>query len=421
MAIQYVIAGNGAAGVAAVEAIRVVDPQGRICVASAEPGPAYSRVLLHHLLAGEIAEGGMVIRDMSFYRRMGVHLIHGAVEGVDAAAQRVYLSRGQQLPYDRLLIATGARSIKPPVPGMDHPRVHCLWTAEDARALTALARGCRRAVVIGAGFVGIQAADALSARGAHIALVDVAERPLPLLLDADAGSMVSAHLQRRGVDLWTSTSAVRVENGAGGHATVHLSDGTIVEADLVVVATGARPNVEFMESTGARMARGIVVDSAMRTSLPNVYAAGDVTITKDMVTGQPVNCAIWPEAVEQGRIAGLNMAGRQIAYQGSLRINVTNALGLLAGSVGLSDESGAIVSRVSRDDRRGIYRRLFFREAALVGAMLVGDVSDLGILACLIRRGSDLSRCIERVVASPLSYPHLFGVVRRLNWESVST
>ncbi|MHB1159603.1 MAG: NAD(P)/FAD-dependent oxidoreductase [Chloroflexota bacterium] len=415
MTIQYVIAGNGAAGIAAVEAIRSVDRESPVRVVSAEPGPAYSRVLLHHMVAGEIEEGDMVIRDLSFYHRMGLSLVHSTVEGVDVAAQRVYLSHGQVLPYDRLLVATGARSSKPPVPGIDHPRVHCLWTAADAHALTALARSCHSAAVVGAGFVGIQAVDGLTRRGVHITLVDVAERPLPLLLDSAAGRLVSEHLRRRGVDVRMSTSAVSVERGTDGGTVVDLSDGAVIEADLVVVATGARPNVEFMESAGVRMARGIVVDAGMLTSAPNVYGAGDVTITRDVVTGLPVNCAIWPEAVEQGRIAGLNMAGRHIAYAGSLRVNVTSALGLLVGSVGVSEESETIVSRVNRDDRRGIYRRLFFREGALVGAILIGDVSDLGILGSLIRVGTDLSSRMERVVASPISYPHLFGLMRHPN------
>ncbi len=405
---RYVIAGNGAAAIAAAEAIRSVDRDGRICVVSAEPGPAYSRVLLHHVVAGEIEEGAMVIRDRAFYRRLDLDLLDGAVGEVDAVAQRVRLTDGRTIPYDRLLVATGARASRPPIPGIDHPRVHCLWTAADASAVSALAARGRSALVIGAGFVGIQAADALVARGARVVLVDVADRPLPLMLDPTGGALVAEQLTRRGVELRLSISAASVEAVRDGHASVALSDGSTVEADLVVVATGARPNSEVVAGSGVRVERGIVTDASMRSSVENVYAAGDVAISRDLVTGQPVNCAIWPVAVEQGTVAGLNMAGRSVSYGGSLRVNVTNALGLLVGSAGVSEEGGGTTSEARLDERRRNYRRLFFRGEALVGAMLVGDVSDLGILGSLIRQGAGLSAIRERSLVGALRYPRAY-------------
>jgi NAD(P)H-nitrite reductase large subunit len=415
---RYVIAGNGAAGIAAVESIRSIDRENPICVVSAEPGPAYSRVLLHHMVAGEIPESTLTIRGHRFYGEMGVDLIHGVVERVDASAQRVHLEGGRSLDYDSLLVASGAMAWKPPVPGVDLPNVHCLWTVEDARALTALAHESRTAVVMGAGFVGIQAADALASRGVDVTLVEVADRVLPLLVDGTGAAIVHEHLRGKGVSLRLGTSVAAIDGLDGGSRRVDLSDGNSINANAVVVATGARPNVKFLNDSQVEMARGVVVDAAMRTSAPNLYAAGDVTISRDLVTGKPANCAIWPVAVEQGAVAGLNMAGRDARHLGSLRINVTSALGLSVGSVGLTEDGDDVQSDVFQDSRRRIYRRLFFRGHALVGAMLVGDTSDLGILGSLVRGQANVSPWRDRIVTDCLTYPHVFSLLRPMRWKS---
>jgi NAD(P)H-nitrite reductase large subunit len=412
MTIRYVIAGNGAAGVAAVEAVRSADRTNPVCVVAAEPGPAYSRVLLHHMVAGEIPEGNLAIRTERFYREMDVDLIAGAIERVETSEQRVYLQDGRWLGYDRLLVATGASAWKPPVPGVDLPNVYCLWTVDDARALTALAGECRTAAVMGAGFVGIQAADALAARGVEVTLVEVAERVLPLLVDEAGAAMVHAHLREKGVSLRLGTSVASINGAVDGPRRLDLSDGSSIDVDIVVVATGARPNVKFLSDSKIEMARGVIVDSSMRTSAPNVYAAGDVTISQDLVTGKPSNCAIWPVAVEQGTVAGLNMAGRDARHPGSLRINVSSALGLSVGSVGLTEDGDGVQGEAFQDFRRRSYRRLFFRDRHLVGAMLVGGTADLGILGSLIRMRADVSPWRDRMLTDCLAYPHVFSLLR---------
>lgn len=408
---HYLIAGNGAAGIAAVEAIRSVDPVNPICMLTAEPGPAYSRVLLHHLVAGEIKESTLAIRDYDFYRRMRVDLVPGTVEWIDTGEQRVHLQDRRSLDYDRLLIATGAVAWKPPVSGVDLPDVHCLWTLEDARALATLARRCSSAAVMGAGFVGVQAVDALCTRGMRVTLVEAADRVLPLLVDGVGAAIVQEHLHKKGVLLRPGTSVAAICGAEDGPRRLELSDRSTLEVDAVVVATGARPNVSFLSDSQIEMARGVVVDAGMRTSVPNLYAAGDATISQDLVTGQPTNCAIWPVAVEQGTVAGLNMAGRDIWYPGSLRINITSALGLSVGSVGLTEDGDGVWSEVSRDARRQSYRRLFFRGDTLVGAMLVGHTSDLGILGALIRLRAKAAFWQERLISGSLSYPQLFSIL----------
>lgn len=412
--LRHVIVGNGAAGIAAAEAIRAVDRECSIHILSSEPGPAYSKVLLHHLVAGEIAESTLVIRGPSFYREMGIELTHRRVEGVDTATQRLHVEGGLTVPYDTLLIATGAQAWHPPIPGIDLPNVHCLWTRHDAQILSALAERCTRAVVIGAGFVGIQATDALVARGACVTLIDVADRVLPLLLDTDGASIVSDHLIDNGVSLRLGTTVTCIA-GDGGVKRLELSDGSTLQADVVVVATGARPNVGFLAGSSILIDRGIVVDAAMRTTAPNVYAAGDAAISRDLLTGEPVNCAIWPVAVEQGLVAGRNMAGQSCRYDGALRVNVTSALGLSVGSVGLTAESGQVHSRTFSDPLRQVYRRLFFLGDRLVGSMLVGNTSDLGVLGALIRGRTDVSVWKDRLMAWPLAYPHVFAALAPLH------
>lgn len=406
---RHVIVGNGAAGLAAAEAIRESDKQCSILILSSEPGLAYSKVLLHYLVSGEIDESGIVIRGPSFYRELGIGLSNRRVCGVDTAAQRIYLEDKESLEYDRLLIATGASAWRPPISGIDLPNVHCLWTLQDARALLSMAKRCRRAVVMGAGFVGIQATDALVARGARVTLIDVADRVLPLLLDVEGASMVSDHLLRNGVSLRLGTAVAAITQTREGTNRLELSDGGSLSADTVVVATGARPNVGLLDGTPIHVDRGIVVDASMRTSAPHVYAAGDAVISRDLLTGQPINCAIWPVAVEQGTVAGRNMVGRGCRYDGALRANVTNALGLSVASVGLTAEDGEVLSSVFHDPRRQVYRRLFFLGNRLVGAILVGDTRDLGTLSALIRCQVEVSGWQDRLVAQPITYAHVFA------------
>ena len=402
---DYVILGAGPAGVTAAETIRGLDKNGRITLIGGEPEPPYSRMAIPYLLHGSIKEGGTYLRqDPKHYDALNIRYITGKVGGIDTATQQLYMSGAEALPYNKLLIATGASPIIPKVPGANLPGVHCCWTLQDAREILSLADKGAPVVLVGAGFIGSIVLEALHQRGCDLTVVEIAPRMVARMMDETAGGMLGRWCVAKGVKVKTSTKVDHISQAEGANGatlSVGLSDGTSVPAKLVVLAAGVRSNTGFLVGSGITIGNGIHVDETLQTSATHVYAAGDCCEGIDISTGKPDMLAIQPVAVEHGRIAGQNMAGKYTPHRGSLNMNVLDTLGLISSSFGLWQGAPGGDEAKMIDEDKYKYLKLEFLGDKMVGAQCVGLTDHVGMLRGLIQTGFKLGVWKERLLASP--------------------
>ena len=377
------IVGNSAAALSALESFRRHAPEAAVTLVSDEPGPTYSRVLLPYFLRGKVSRDGLVIRGPEYYARMGAELVSGVrVEGLDVGARALQLAGGRRVAFDGLLLATGSRPARPPIPGLDHPAVHHLWTLADALRLDPLLRPGSRALVLGSGFVALQAAWAARHRGMEVTVVELDERIMPRVLDVAAARLLHERIESHGVPIRTGTSTEALEDD-GGAVRVCVRGLDPFTVDVVIVATGARPNDELLPQALAPGAPGILVDAAMQTSVPGVYAAGDVTRGPTAAGGPPEIHALWPTAVEQGKVAGANLAGAGVTYRGSLSMNVTEMFGLTVASLGRFVEEDDDDVTVLHDVGGAEYFKLVRRGGVPAGAVALGGTEGAVVLGRL--------------------------------------
>jgi NAD(P)H-nitrite reductase large subunit len=414
---HHVIIGASAAGLSALEAIRSVDPACAITVVSKERLPLYSRVGLTHFLDGTVKAAGMHIAGGDYFTRHRASLLAGvSAVRVDARARTVALSNGTRLAYDALLVASGSSAVRLPIPGAGLRGVYTCITRNDALAIDRAIARTRRAAVIGAGLIGIQAADALAKRQRAVAVIEEMPHVMPAMADATAARLFEARLAGAGHTVRTGVRAAALRGKAGRVTGVELETGEFIPCQLVVMAAGVRPNLEYLEPLRIQRRRGILVDSFQRTSLAHIYAAGDVAETVDMFSGQRVVQAIWPEALLQGRVAGLNMAGAATPYEGSMAMNTTSVLGLPVASLGVWQVTDTIGYTVHSavDPAKGEYRKLVFRDGRLAGAVLVGDCvnREAGILHTVIRSRQSFAETPAALAAGPISWGRILRDTR---------
>ena len=377
------IVGNGAAALSALEGFRARDQTSAVTVVCDETGPPYSRVLLPYFLRRKLSYDGLFIRQMDYYARMHVRVVLGArVEQVDASRRSLKLADGRDVGFDRLLLATGSRPARPPIPGLGGAGVHYLWTLDDAARLDSLFRVGARVLVLGSGFVALQAAWAAHQRGLEVTVVELEKQILPRVLDGPAASILHEQIVAHGVDIHTATQTdglerdgckVRVSAGASGCLSV----------DVVIVATGASPNDQLLPECLETGQPGIPVAATMETVVDGVFAAGDVTRGPTSAGGPKEIHALWPTAVEQGRVAGANLAGAGLAYGGSLSMNVTEMFGLTVASLGRFVEDEADDVSEWRDLAFARYLKIVFRSGVPVGAIVMGEPGGAALLGRL--------------------------------------
>lgn len=390
---RHVIIGNSAAGLAGAETIRRLDPAASITIISDEPYPAYCRPLLTYLLGGEITEPDLWLKARDYYQQWRLTPMLGRrVTQVDAAAKNLSLDNGESIPYDRLLVASGARPILPGIPGQDLQGVFTIRTLEHFQAMRARLQTKTRVAVVGSGLVGIKTAQALAIAGFDVTLVARKAQVLSNLLDAAAAALLHQALAEIGVKLRCHAIPVALAGRHGQVTAVVLADGSDIPADLVIFGVGVTPNTEFLSAANLSDPRGLAVDSQLRTAQADIFAAGDCTRPTDRLTGQPTYFAIWPAAVEQGRLAGANMTGQARHYGGILAQN-TFAVGstrIIAGGMVRPAADGCEV-QVDHDPHSRSYRRLVIRDDRLVGVILVGQVEEAGVYLSLIYNQTPLA------------------------------
>ncbi len=393
MRARYVLVGNSAAALAAMGEIRKRDAAGKIVVVCREAGPAYSRVALPYYVAGKIGLDALWIRTREDYAAAGAELLEAAeASGIDVPERQLWLGDGRAVEFDRLLIATGSECIVPSIPGLGEVEFHSLWTLADAMRMKAAAERSRSAVIVGGGFIGMLVAEALRKLELRLTVVEVTDQLLPQLLDREAAQRFLDAVAAAGVTVRLASRVTGV-TAAGGKVEVYLDSGGSLDGDMLVVAVGVRPNLGPARGGAVASARGILVDAELQTSVPGIYAAGDVAEVVDFLAGERVLHAIWPAAVEQGRAAGANMAGGCMRYSGSLGMNVVELFGVTLAQLGRFREGPGDQAVVLGGRGRGdAYRKIVVdARGRIVGAMYAGDgsgVAEMGVVHGLIRRGA---------------------------------
>jgi len=383
---QFIIIGNSAAGIAAVEAIRLRDKDSKIIVISDEDYPVYCRCLISYYLAKEVKGDKIFYRPDNFYKENNVELLlNKKVSRVDPKKSRIVCEDKTALSYDSLLISTGASPKFPSTTGIKKTGVFGFRTLKDAKEIEGQVPVTKTACILGGGLVGLKSLEAFIARRREVHLVVSSGRILSQMLDQTASDLLLEALGKSGVKVYLQRD-VRAFSGGDRLKAAELSDGTIVPCCLAVIGKGVTPNVGLMEGTGCAAHQGLLVDSSMATSLEGVYAAGDVAEPPNLL-GDGVT-AIWPMAVEGGRTAGSNMAGEPAVFQGALRMNSIEFMGTKVISAG--EWRGGQVLHAVRDGGT-IYRKLSHAEGRLRGFILAGDVRCAGVLTALIRNRTEVS------------------------------
>ncbi len=401
---RHVIIGAGAAGITAAETLRACDTRSTITVLDGEGEVPYARMAIPYLLTKRIGEAGMRLRqDPDHYRRLRIDIEPGRAAAVDTAAGAVRLADGRQLPYDRLLIATGSVPSREAIEGIDLPGVHTCWTLADARAILAAVRPGSRVVQMGAGFVGCIIIQGLVSRGAKLTILVRSGRMVSRMMPPPASAMIARWCEGRGVRILGKTQAARVDRD-GATLRVTLTTGETLPADIYLSVVGVKPGIDFLAGSGVAVGNGILVDEHMRTNVPGVFAAGDVAESPDCIYGKPQINAIQPNAVEQAHIAAINMAGGDTRFVGSLAINVLDTLGLVSCSFGQwqGQPGGEGVELVDAAEHR--YLSLQFGGDHLIGATAIGRTEHVGALRGLIQGRIPLGEWKQRLLADPAQF-----------------
>jgi nitrite reductase (NADH) large subunit len=393
--VRVVIVGNGVAGVTAARAIRESCPEAEIEIYTAEEWHYYPRPQLIELLAGRIGPEQAFLYDERWYRERGIKVhLASPVEELDPKRGELGLKGGKRVSYDRLLLATGARAALPAVPGITQEGVFTLRTLADALRLRERAKAAKRMVVLGGGFLGLEAASALaSSTGVRPLVLERQSWPLSRQLDRQGGELLMRLLREKGVEVVTEARSAAILEGARG---VELADGRLIAGDFVLATAGIEPECGLARAAGLAVNKGIIVDERLQTSVPGIYAAGDAAEFAGKVYG------IIPAALEQAKVAALNIVGQEASYRGTVPSNTLKVSGLdlfSAGEVNPQAQDGGYKELRLVDEAHGTYKKLVFKEGRLVGAILLGTRKNAAQLARLIASGQDLSGYEEALLA----------------------
>jgi len=387
--IKHLIIGNSAGGIGAAEAIREVDKAGTVAIVSDEPYPAYSRPLIsEHLAEGRPLEK-MLYRPADFYDKNKIKTLFGdKVKRINFGERNIELESGRTIGWQKLLIATGGSPIVPGMEGKDLEGVFTFTTLDDAKAIDNFLkqrRGRIKAVVIGGGLIGVSATEALLKRGVEVSIVEMKDWVLNTILDEEAAVLEAEALVKAGIDIITGHTVAKINGSRLGEVNgASLDDGRSLACDMVVIAIGVIPRLDLAAGNGVKTNRGIIVDRRMATSVPGVYACGDVSEAYDFVYGENRVTPVWPNAYVGGRVAGLNMAGKKAEYEGGTAMNALKYFGVnivSAGMVTAPDDSYEVISR--RSD--GIYKKVIIKDGRVLGLVFAGDIEKAGIIYNLMK------------------------------------
>ncbi|MBI3738393.1 MAG: NAD(P)/FAD-dependent oxidoreductase [Chloroflexi bacterium] len=411
---KYVIIGTGVAGIAAIEAIRSVDANGEIIMIGDDPHGFYSRPGLAYYLTGEVPDKQLFPQMAEEFRKLHFHYIKGHVTRILPAASRLDLKDASSMTYGRLLLAIGARATPLTVPGAELPGVVKLDHLDDARQILKYARRGKTAVVVGGGITALELTEGLVARGVKVHYLLRGDRYWSNVLDAHESHIIENRLKEEGVQLHFHAEVIEVQ-GQDSVKAVRLLDGRVLRCDMVAYAIGIQPRLELAREAGIAVDRGVLVNQFLESSVPGIYAAGDVAQVYDPVAGRSVLDSLWGPARDQGYTAGLNMAGHLKAYHKTVPFNVTRLAGLtttIIGAVGHGRDDDLVgIARGDSETWRELPHamiaqsgevnrlRLLVGERTLVGAIVMGDQKLSMPLEKMIAGGADVSSVRDELLA----------------------
>jgi nitrite reductase (NADH) large subunit len=389
---NYLIIGNGVSGTTAAEYIRKLDKKGNIKMVTDEDLPFYYRLRLNEYISGDLKEQALIAKGEKWYRDQNIDLeVRNPIVGAKPNEKIVITENNQGLPYDLLLVATGSHSFIPPIKGSEKAGVYALRTIKDARDIAAYAKDIEQVVLIGGGLLGLEAGNALRKLGKQVMVVEFFPRLLPRQLDVDGARRLQDIMDEMGFSfrLGAKTQEITGDEQVGG---VLLEGGETLSAEMVVISAGVRPNLELAEPLGLEYDKGIKVDEYLRTNQADIYAAGDVAEFKGMPYG------IWPAAMEQGKIAGTNMAGGDLTYEGTTMANTLKVVGIDLASAGNIDAENEFESKVVTDEK--IYKKIIVKNNKIIGCIMLGDTKDFNKLTKAISENLDVSQIKDQIVSA---------------------
>jgi NAD(P)H-nitrite reductase large subunit len=407
----YII-GNSAAAISAVESIRLHDQESQITIISEEEYPAYGRCLISYLLAGDIPESKLNLRPADFYQQNKVDLLLGKkVVELSVKKRRVTLDDGEKKEFDVALIATGARPDMPEIKGIGKQGVSGFRTLNETKELISIATFAKAACVLGGGLIGLKAAYALKKRGLNVLVIVKSKHVLSQVLDDLGAKMVGRHLEAKGIEILIDQDVSEII-GNGQVRAIKLLSGKAIEASIVIVGKGVKPNIQFLKESGINTDFGILTNEYLETNVQGIFAAGDVCQSFDLVRGAAFINALWPNAVEQGRIAGLNIVGKNLKYIGSLSLNAVEFFGLPIVSMGLKKAEPGCETLEASNGKAQIYKKFILKDNHLKGFIGIGNIKNSGIFLRMIREGVDISSVKNDLLSDSFSYAKvmdLFG------------
>jgi NAD(P)H-nitrite reductase large subunit len=395
---KIVVVGGSSAGGSLCETARSLDSAAEITLVSKEPWPMYSRCLLPKYISEEKTLRELEFRSSNWATRLNVRVILNRAASISPADHVVQLESGERLAYDCLGIATGASAARPRIPGLEAQGVFDLYTLDSAQAMRAWLPHVRSATILGAGLIGMKAAAALVHLNKQVVIVEQKATVLPDTLDTRAAERMRRHFVARGVRVVTNETVAEVLLDKRQRLRgVRLASGDTVECDMLVCAVGSRPNVELIREAGGETAQGALVNEYLETSLPGVFAAGDVAEVPMLNTARVLTTANWFNSKREGRMAAFNMLRERTVYRGRMRANAVELLGLAMVSVGqVQPEAGE--EQVLDEPSSPRYRKLILQDDRLVGLILLGDISEAGALTDLIQNGRALALLKDRLL-----------------------
>ena len=406
---RYVIIGASAAGAQAGEELRKLDKNSKITIISAEKYLPYSRCLISRFVDGRLKEDNLYFKTRHFFDDYDINgVLDTKIVKIDRTAKRVVSKDDKEFAYDKLLIATGSNPAIPKIDGIDLNGVYFFHSLDNANAIIQKFEKAKRAVVLGAGFVGLESAYALARRGLKVTVIEKASQILPNQLDVTASLIIQKDLESLGVEIILNQS-VSFINGTDAVESVTLSDKSMIPCDILIVAVGMRPNKDLAIECGISADKGIIVDEFLRTSDPDVYSAGDVIEIQDISTGKRITSATWYNAVLQGKFSAFNMAGidrrysQAIGIQNAVQFHQIPAISFGKTQINEEDEQDYDVISVHKDN---VYKKLVLNNGKICGMIFVGDIAKSGFYTALIRYGVDVSEFRSKLLDYDFSYAY---------------
>ncbi|MCP4683241.1 MAG: NAD(P)/FAD-dependent oxidoreductase [Desulfobacterales bacterium] len=386
---NYLIIGNGVAGTTAAENIRKLDSEGNISIITDEDMPFYYRLRLNEYIAGDMDEQALIVKKEQWYKEKNIELIlKSRVLGVGPKEKTVSTDNNQKFSYDSLLIAAGSHSFVPPINGSDKQNVFSLRSIQDARDISYRAKKAENVVLIGGGLLGLEAGNALRKLDKKVNIVEFFPRLLPRQLDVDGAKRLQVIMEDMRFSFRLGAKAQEI-TGDSEVTGVMLEGGESLPAEMVIISAGVRPNMDLAEPLGLNYDKGIKVDERLKTNQTDIYAAGDVAEFRGMPYG------IWPAAMEQGKIAGTNMAGGDAYYNGTTMVNTLKVVGINLASAGNIDAEGEFESRLVSNEK--VYKKIVIENDRIIGCIMLGHTKGFDKITKAMSDKKDISKVKDNI------------------------